>query len=86
MKTGVVQVGGKSTGQNYQVDYDGSYSRSHGTDYRENLELLIRGVNYRVDRTNALHFPAFTLYGPDRVSKEHHRFRLQYREHRWQWA
>lgn len=66
VKTGMLQVGGKTEFDAYKFDYDISTSRSSGNEKREDLSLRINGVGYRVDRTNRLHFPTFTqTSGPD---------------------
>lgn len=66
VKTGMVQVGGKTDLARTHVDYDFSTSRSTGNEKREDLVMRVNGVGYRVDRTNRLHFPTFTqLSGPD---------------------
>jgi len=66
VKTGMVQIGGKSDFPHLRVDYDLSTSRSTGNEKREDLVMRVNGVGYRVDRSNRLHFPAFTqLSGPD---------------------
>ncbi len=66
VKTGMVQVGGRTELAPYKLDYDLSTSRSTGSEKREDLSLRVNGVGYRVDRTNRLHFPTFTqLSGPD---------------------
>ncbi len=66
VRTGMIQVGGRTALTNYDLDYDISHSRSSGSEKREDLSLRINGVGYRVDRTNRLHFPTFTqTSGPD---------------------
>jgi len=66
VKTGLVQVGGKSEWGQYLLDYDVSHSKSHGTENRENLSLRVNGVGYRIDRSTHLYFPAVTkISGPD---------------------
>lgn len=66
VKTGMVQIGGRTDLNALQLDYDISTSRSSGNEKREDLSLRINGVGYRVDLTNRLHFPGFTqLSGPD---------------------
>ena len=66
VKTGMVQIGGKTELSRYHLDYDLSTSRSTGNEKREDLVMRVNSVGYRIDRTNRLHFPTFTqISGPD---------------------
>ncbi len=66
VKTGMVQIGGRSDWGDYLLDYDISHSKSRGTEGRENLSLRVDRVGYRVDRSAHLYFPTITkISGPD---------------------
>lgn len=67
VKTGMVQVGGRSDWDKYLLDYDVSHSKSRGTEGRENLLLRgASGVAYRLDRSSHPRFPTITqISGPD---------------------
>lgn len=66
VKTGMVQIGGRSDWDKYLLDYDISHSKSRGTEGRENLSLRVNGVGYRIDRSAHLYFPTVTkISGPD---------------------
>jgi iron complex outermembrane receptor protein len=63
VKTLRLQAGGKVNWSGYQVTYDASHAPSTGFEKRQDLSLRINGVNYVVDRTGRLHFPAITRTG-----------------------
>ena len=63
VKTLRLHGGGKLDWQGYQVDFDATYAPSIGFEKRQDLSLRVNGVNYLVDRTNRLHFPAITRTG-----------------------
>ena len=66
VKTGMVQIGGRSNWDRYLLEYDISHSASRGTEGRENLSLRVNGVGYRIDRSSHLYFPKVTkISGPD---------------------
>jgi TonB-dependent receptor len=66
VKTGMVQIGGRSNWDRYLLEYDISHSASRGTEARENLSLRVNGVGYRIDRSSHLYFPKVTkISGPD---------------------
>jgi iron complex outermembrane recepter protein len=66
VKTGMVQIGGRSDWDKYLLEYDVSHSTSRGTEGRENLSLRVNGVGYRIDRSQHLYFPKVTkISGPD---------------------
>ena len=66
VKTGMVQIGGRSGWEKYLLEYDVSHSSSRGTEDRENLSLRVNGVGYKIDRSAHLYFPKVTkISGPD---------------------
>ena len=60
VNTWMVQAGGKTDWNGYLLDYDISHSRSYGLELREDLDLRMNGVGYRIDRTRSNDFPTYT--------------------------
>jgi hypothetical protein len=64
VKTLRLQAGGKVNWRNYAIDFDASYSPSTGFEKRDDLDLRFNtGMNYRIDRTNRLHWAALIRTG-----------------------
>ncbi len=59
VKTWMIQAGGKTDWNNYQFDYDVSRSDSYGRELREDLDLRMNGVGYRIDRSRDNDFPTY---------------------------
>lgn len=65
VETGMVQIGGRTTLNDYEFDYDISTSTSYGTDYREAIQLRVPNLGFRIDRSNSIYYPTLEVTSGD---------------------